>query len=297
MQIVRRSLFESDLLHAVHVRARGSSAVPGEVERQTTNVLVLPLAGLFAKHESPRRNVIATPNHALFIARDTPYRISLPGAIGDECLTLRFAPSALAKLAPHASRRDRFDSAAFATHTLLPPGLVLARGLLWRRIASGAFDVLELELRVLELLAAVLRVAEKQHEARACESLAQRRHVTRVIEAVSLAPERRWTLAALAELAGVSPWHLARGFRARMGVSLYRYVLRARLANALPAVLEPTTDLSRIAHDAGFASHSHFTARFAAVFGCTPRDLRRGSDARLARELSKIVTASARRTS
>ena len=74
-------------------------------------------------------------------------------------------------------------------------------------------------------------------------------------------------------------------FRRMTGTSLYGYVLRERLATALDAVFDDG-DLTTIAFNAGFASHSHFTACFLhASRAATPC----GSD-KLA-ELRKIVTA------
>ena len=52
------------------------------------------------------------------------------------------------------------------------------------------------------------------------------------------------------------------------------------------------TDLTAIALDAGFASHSHLTARFRGFFGRTPTELRRGRGAgNDVRDLRRIVTA------
>jgi transcriptional regulator GlxA family with amidase domain len=72
---------------------------------------------------------------------------------------------------------------------------------------------------------------------------------------------------------------------------VYRYAIRQRLAMALDAVLDSRLDLTSIALDSGFASHSHFTARFRAFFGLTPDALRRSAGSRSAAELRKIVTA------
>jgi AraC-like DNA-binding protein len=73
------------------------------------------------------------------------------------------------------------------------------------------------------------------------------------------------------------------------GTSLYGYVLRERLASSLDAVLDGE-DLTTIAFNAGFASHSHFTACFRGFFGCTPAALRRRARADRVAELRKIVT-------
>jgi AraC family transcriptional regulator len=297
MQIARRTLFEGGLLSASHMVARPSSAECGELQCQSENVLVLPLAGVFAKHDAPRRHVVATASHAVFVAAGAPYRISFPAALGDEALLFRFSGAALQRAAPEAVKRDGFDSPDFASHALLPPAAMLARSLLWKRFSGGGWDPLEVEEAGVGLLASALRAARRQprrrgHGIRA--SAARRmRQVERVKEAISLHPEHKWTLDGLASLASVSPCHLAHVFRAEVGESVYGYVLRSRLASTLDAVLDAGADLSAVAQDAGFASHSHFTARFRALFGLTPSALRRRASSGRAAELRRIVTARA----
>jgi AraC-like DNA-binding protein len=112
-----------------------------------------------------------------------------------------------------------------------------------------------------------------------------------VKEAVALAPSHRWNVAKLAEIANFSPFHLCHVFRDTVGTSIYDYVLHERLAHTLDAVLDCGDDLTAIALDAGFASHSHFTARFRSFFGCSPTALRRIATAAHVAELRKIVTA------
>ena len=99
MQITRKSLFESAALQIDLFVARPRSDACGDVERQDRNAVVLPLAGVFAKHDASGRQVIGTPSHAVFVAADTPYRISFPGSIGDRGLVLRFGE----ELAPDMS--------------------------------------------------------------------------------------------------------------------------------------------------------------------------------------------------
>lgn len=296
MQIVRRTWFDSEVLRVGHVVARPSASHVGEIERQASNILVLPLAGVFARHEGPRQHVIATPNHAVLIAAGSPYRISYPGDIGDQCLTLWFSSAALARVLPHAMSRDGFDSSAFASHGLLPPSAMLGRSLLWRRFVRGEWDSVEVEELGVGLLIATLRAVRKDPRGksrgvRRGDPGRRLRQVECVKEAISLQPEHKWTLGTLAHLANVSPYHLAHTFREEVGASVYRYLLRARLAKALEIVLDAGMDLSAIALETGFASHSHFTARFRALFGLTPSELRRGAGARTVAELRKIVTA------
>jgi AraC-like DNA-binding protein len=56
-------------------------------------------------------------------------------------------------------------------------------------------------------------------------------------------------------------------------VPLYRYQLRLRLARAL-ALMEGDSDLSQLALELGFASHSHFSAAFTRTYGRSPTAFR-----------------------
>jgi len=292
---VRRTLYDGENLQIGHIAVRPASSACGELEVSPLHVLALPLAGVFAKHDGPRNQSLATPNHALLISAGQPYRLSFPGCIGDRCLALRFTSDALARVMPQALGRDGFDAGTFSPYMLLPPAVMLARSQLWRRFARGdAVEPLEAEELGLALLDAALRAARHRaapRRATAGGASRRRRQVERTVEAIWTQPERRWTLADLAAQAHVSAGHLAHVFRAEVGLSVYGYVLRSRLARALDAVLDSNAGLTEIALDAGFASHSHFTARFGAMFGHTPLALRRGIDATTARQLRRIVTA------
>ena len=79
----------------------------------------------------------------------------------------------------------------------------------------------------------------------------------------------------LARAACASPAHLTRIFKRQTGVSLHAYQTRLRLAAALEYVLESEMDLASVAHELGFASHSHLTAVFRREFGRPPAALRR----------------------
>jgi AraC family transcriptional regulator len=70
---------------------------------------------------------------------------------------------------------------------------------------------------------------------------------------------------------GVSPSHLAHVFRAQVGIPMHQYLLQVRMGIALHHLSEGAANLSQLALDLGFVSHSHFTAAFRHFFGVTPR--------------------------
>ena len=80
-------------------------------------------------------------------------------------------------------------------------------------------------------------------------------------------------LAQTARAIGVSPSALALAFRRREGVGFYRYTLNFRLARAAQ-LLPCTDDLTRLAYDLGFSSHSHFSTAFHRWAGRTPSEYR-----------------------
>jgi len=287
VEVIRKTLFDSETLQIGLFEARPVSDACGDVERQSLNVVVLPVSGVFSKHETPGRHVVGTPSHAVFFAADTPYRISFPGAIGDRALTLRFGKALAPDQIDMGGSRD-----AMASHGLLPANVMMLRNLLWARLERAEADEFETEALGLDLLNMSLSSMRRGRLPLRRSALARRtRALERVKEAVALAPADKWTVAKLAKIANLSPFHLCRVFRQMVGTSIYDYVLHERLAHSLDAVLDGGDDLTAVALDAGFASHSHFTARFRGFFGCTPAALRRIATAAHVAELRKIMTA------
>lgn len=167
----------------------------------------------------------------------------------------------------------------------------MLRNLLLTRLKMGETDEFEIEALGLDLLGLSLSSLHPVAGALPGRASARRvRAVERVKDAIARAPADRWTIAGLANIANLSPFHLCRVFRRIVGASVYDYVLHERLAGTLDAVLDGS-DLTMIALDAGFTSHSHFTERFRRFFGCTPMVLRRAATSRNIGELRRIMTA------
>jgi AraC family transcriptional regulator len=269
---IRKTLFASDALTIGAFAARPTSDGCGEVERQVSHTVVLPVSGVFSRHDAPSRHVTGTPSHAVLVAADTPYRISYPGAIGDRALTLRFDH-------PVDELHEPRGAAETASHGLLPPGAIILRNLLWTRLQSAEADGFAVEALGLDLLdLALTSMRAGGSFVRRSAQVRWMRALARVKEAVAVAPAERWSVAKLAKVANLSPFHLCHVFRHTVGTAVYDYVVQERLARSLDAVLDGG-DITTIALDAGFASHSHFTARFRKFFGCTPTALRRAASA------------------
>jgi AraC-like DNA-binding protein len=175
---------------------------------------------------------------------------------------------------------------------LLPAGGMMLRNLLWTRLERAEADAFEAEALGLDLLdVALASMRTGDVPIRRSAHVRWMRALARVKEAVAVAPAESWSVARLADIAKLSPFHLCHVFRQMVGTSIYDDVVRERLARSLEPVLDGGDDLTAIALDAGFASDSHFTARFRRFFGYTPTALRRVATAERVDELRKIMTA------
>lgn len=83
--------------------------------------------------------------------------------------------------------------------------------------------------------------------------------------------EERLSPEEIAGYLGISRRQLERIFRGELGVSPAEKYMEIRLERARLAVLRTTRALDEIAHSTGFASTSHFIARYSEAFGRTPK--------------------------
>jgi len=83
------------------------------------------------------------------------------------------------------------------------------------------------------------------------------------------------SLAAMAAVAGLSPFHFSRVFKRATGVAPHRFVIRSRVERAKALLARPDVSLAEIAYAAGFASQAHFTTLFRHETGLTPLQFRR----------------------
>jgi AraC-like DNA-binding protein len=112
------------------------------------------------------------------------------------------------------------------------------------------------------------------HEPRA--TYARRRLADRVKVLLASDLSRRWTLTEIAAEIGGSPAYLTQIFQQVEGIPLYRYQLRLRLARALD-LIAGSDDLSALAAELGFSSHSHFAAAFRQAYGRSPAAFRQSA--------------------
>jgi AraC-like DNA-binding protein len=136
-------------------------------------------------------------------------------------------------------------------------------------------------------------LAEALHAPGSCRRQSSR-VVERAKELLHAASCERLLLDDMAAQVGVTPVYLTQEFTRCEGVPLYRYQMRLRLARSL-VELPHCNDITGLALDLGFSSHSHFTCVFREAFGITPSAYRSGVGSPRFAIPSKGASAGARR--
>ena len=100
-------------------------------------------------------------------------------------------------------------------------------------------------------------------------------HVERALVAMKGAPTRRWTVASLARLAGLSRAPFARRFTRATGVPPLRWLAEHRIRLARARLVESNEPLAVIAGEVGYACEFAFAKAFKRVLGIAPGTFRR----------------------
>ena len=98
----------------------------------------------------------------------------------------------------------------------------------------------------------------------------------RVTEYIQQNLDKELTLAELAAVVYMSPYHFARLFKGSTGVPPHRFVVRQRIARGRAFLATQELSIAQISRMVGFRTSSHFTTVFRRVTGITPRGYRTG---------------------
>jgi AraC family transcriptional regulator len=97
-----------------------------------------------------------------------------------------------------------------------------------------------------------------------------RERLQRVYDYIEAHLDDRLTLADLAGVACLSPYHFSRSFKQAVGVGPQRYVMEERIERAKVLMRQTGQPLAWIALEVGFADQSYLTAIFRRETGMTP---------------------------
>ena len=254
-----------------NVRCPGHIRQLADEECASSTHLIFPYRGVYVHHVGSGRTVVEA-SKVLFVNEDEPYRVSHPVKGGDSTVSVRVEPETLLELAPARHRHPKGRAAFAGSGVRADDRIQRLAAIVRQRLHRGTVDALEAEELTLELVRHTL--GEKRWSAPNSNGAGPRRLADRVKLLLSSDLGRRWTLSEAAKSVGVSPVYLTQAFKRVEDVPLYRYHLRLRLARALD-LLADYDDLTHLALDLGFTSHSHFTAAFRKVYGVTPSAFQR----------------------
>ena len=234
---------------------------------------VFPRTAVVIQHDDARA-FVADPTIVTLYNRRQHYQRRAVSAEGDRCDWFAVSPDllrgALLDRDPAAAddeRPIRFRYAPADASTYLAQ-----RRLFIEASDSTDPDPLAIEERVVALLGRVLRLAYDDAGVR--WSGQRLPHASDLADAAKrwVAPRvaQRLTLNRIARALGCSVFHLCRSFRRATGLTLHAYRDHVRLRLALERLEDGERDLSRLALDLGYSSHSHFTAAFRRSFNTPP---------------------------
>ncbi len=267
-----RALLVTDTATVWDVVCPGTRKHESDEECASSTHLVFPYRGAYVHHVG-RAESVAEANQVIFVNENEPYRVSHPVGGGDSTLSVGVSAATLLELAPVEYLR-RNEQAAFNRSRLrISAGAQTLTAQLHHSLDSGVIDSFKAESLTLTLLRSALggRIPRAAAGSPGTQKLVDR---AKLVLASDLS--RRWTLAEIASEVGGSPVYLTQAFHRLEGIPLYRYQLRLRLAHAL-ALLADYDDLTSLAIELGFSSHSHFSAAFKQAYGQTPSAFRRSA--------------------
>lgn len=185
---------------------------------------------------------------------------------GDRCIAFHLAPETLEAicLLYGDGPRARFSVSSIPANKSNTDLVATAEA-----FASGALD-----LDPAELLTCVVRRVIRSTAAPTAPAPASTRRALEVARTIEEDPAVEWTLARLAELAGMNQFHFLRCFKRVCGLTPYAFVRQARLREAARLLLESDFTVARVAAEAGFSDLSTFNHAFKRAFGRSPARFR-----------------------
>ena len=235
--------------------------------------------------------VLATANHTMLYDANQPYEREARSELGDDCVFVELPDASLASLADEGAELIGDDHRMRSTHAPADRRTYLLQHLLVRHLREQPGDLVTAEEIAVRLVLAALSEAPPRERARRRTTTAAHRELAEAAKAELAAnPAARTTLNQLAKRLHTSAFHLARVFRAETGFAVAQYGRALRLRAALERLPGSERDLSTLALELGFSSHSHFAASFHREFGMQPTAVRDSRRARAMLESPLLAT-------
>lgn len=276
MQELDTIVFTTPLVSAAHFRCDASDPRFRDTGPTANCVVVFPRTAVWLTYAGSRP-FVADPSLATIYNAGQEYHREPISLDGDRCEWFAVSPSIAREISESFDEKaaDNWDKPFGAEHAPVERELYLTQRAFFTRLERGEISSLEAEETIIALVSSVVARAYDRGRTQNDDAEWQMDLVERTKASLLATLFDRRSLGDLAAEMQVSPFHLCRVFRRRTGRSLHEYKTDLRLRHALEMIGERSHDLSRIAYDCGFSSHSHFTASMRTMFGLTPSELRK----------------------
>lgn len=229
-------------------------------ERHGTLNVALVQRGVFTYRTESTR-VVLGPGDLLLGNVSESYECLHEHTDGDVCACFEFSESAVQAVAESLQLRS----------LRLRPALGLGRRELTLR-AVQALESPSMEEGGITLLADLL--SEGAAEVAIERNAARQRRMGDVLSFMDAHFDDPLRLSDFAKIAGMSPYHFIRVFRAYVGMTPHQYLTRLRLMRSAETLRSTTARVTQIAYASGFRDLSHFNHCFKEAFGKSPREFR-----------------------
>jgi AraC-like DNA-binding protein len=270
-----RPLLMTETASVWDVACSGACKHRSDEEHVAATHLVFPYRGVYVHHVG-RAETVAEANQVVILNADEPYRVSHPFEGGDASLSVASSPAVLLELAPEQHLLTKGRAAFNRSRLRVDTHTQALAARLRHGLRRGVMDAIEAESLTLAL---IRRTFGERTSHAPGGSYGRQKLVDRAKLVLASDVGRRWTLADIAAVVGVSPVYLTQLFQQVEGMPLYRYQLQRRLARALDR-LGQRVDLTELALDLGFSSYSHFSGAFKHSYGQTPLQFQRDAGVR-----------------
>lgn len=244
----------------------------GPIER---HLVAFPRTSVEIRHAG-RAAFVADASVATVYNRGQRYTRAALHPAGDDCDWWAVDAATASALAAEVDATVGLDDEMPFRFERVPvdAALYLRQRALLRRLRDGVLEPLAAEEAVFMLMGEALAAGARAARRTAPKAAAHRDLAHAAARELALSWSQPLTLDSLAQRLGVSPFHLCRVFRAQTGRTLHGQLTLLRLRAALEAVARAGADLSQVALEHGFSSHSHFSAAFRREHGVTPSEWR-----------------------
>jgi AraC family transcriptional regulator len=235
-------------------------------EERHDGVCIAAVTGGTFRYRSSLGSAVLAPGALLLGNHSHYFECSHEHGLGDRCLSFRLAPEFLESVVGSVpgARRSFFSVPRLPPHDRLLPVIAAAEAA-GEDGDAGALE--ELALR----LAGAVSGALNENKARApAPGVRDERRISAALRHIEARVDEPLSIAQLARLAAMSPYHFLRTFRTLVGVTPHQFILHTRMKRAAVSLRRTSENVSAIAFAAGFGDLSTFNRRFQRIFGSSP---------------------------